>query len=53
MTSISQNRYIDKVDDIVNKYHNTYHNHSTIKMKSLDGRSSTYINFVKKYQRRS
>ena len=26
--------YIDKVDDIVNKYNNTYH--STIKMKPLD-----------------
>ena len=31
MTSISQNVYIDKLDDIVNKYNNTYH--STIKMK--------------------
>ena len=31
MTSISQNVYIDKLDDIVNKYNNTYHN--TIKMK--------------------
>ena len=25
MTSISQNVYIDKLDDIVNKYNNTYH----------------------------
>ena len=31
MTSISQNVYIDKLDDIVNKYNNTYH--GTIKMK--------------------
>ena len=33
--------YIDKLDDIVNKYNNTYHN--TIKMKPADVRSSTYI----------
>ena len=34
MTSISKNVYIDKLDDIVNKYNNTYH--STIKMKPVD-----------------
>ena len=31
MTSVSKNVYIDKLDDIVNKYNNTYH--STIKIK--------------------
>ena len=36
-----KNVYICKLDDIVNKYNNTYH--STIKMKSVDVRSSTYI----------
>ena len=41
MTSISQNVYIDKLDDIVHKYNNTYH--STIKMKPADVKSSTYI----------
>ena len=30
MTSISKNVYIDKLDNIVNKYNNTYH--STIKI---------------------
>ena len=30
MTSISKNVYIGKLDDIVNRYNNTYHN--TIKM---------------------
>ena len=34
MTSISKNVNIDKLDDIVNKYNNTYH--STIRMKSID-----------------
>ena len=29
ITSVSKNVYIDKLDDIVNKYNNTYH--STIK----------------------
>ena len=33
--------YIDKLDDIVNKYDNTYH--STNKMKPFDVKSSTYI----------
>ena len=31
MISVSKNVYIDKLDDIVNKYNNTYH--STIKIK--------------------
>ena len=34
MTSISKNVYIDKLDDIVNEYNNTYHR--TIKMKPVD-----------------
>ena len=34
MTSVPKNMYIDKLDDIVNKYNNTYHR--TIKMKSVD-----------------
>ena len=34
MTSVSKNVCIDKVDGIVNKYHNRYH--STIKMKPVD-----------------
>ena len=33
MTSISKNVYIDKLDDIANKYNNTYHR--IIKMKPL------------------
>ena len=32
--SMSKNIYIDQLDDIVNKYNNTYH--STIKMKPID-----------------
>ena len=45
MTSISKNVYIDKLDDIVNKYNNTYH--STIKMKPVNVKSSTNINSSK------
>ena len=45
MTSISKIVYIDKLDDIVNKYKNTYH--STIKMKPVDVKSSTYIDSSK------
>ena len=39
MTSISKNVYIDKLDDRVNIYNNTYH--STIKMKLVDVKSNT------------
>ena len=46
MTSVSKNVYIDKLDDIVNKYNNTYHN--TIIMKSADVKSDIYINSSKK-----
>ena len=42
MTSISKNAYIDKLDDIVDKYNNTYH--TTIKMKPADVKHNTYIN---------
>ena len=41
MTSLSKNVYIHKLDDIVDKYNNTYH--STIKMKPVDVNSSTHI----------
>ena len=43
MTSISKNVYIDKLTDIVNKYNNIYH--STIKMKPVNVKSSTYLHF--------
>ena len=41
MTSISKNVYINKLDDVVSKYNNTYH--STIKIKPIDVKPSTYI----------
>ena len=37
--------YIDKLDDIVNKYNNKYH--STIKKKPVDVKSNIYIDFNK------
>ena len=46
MISVSTNVYIDKLDNIVSKCNNTYH--KTIKMKPLDVRSSTYIDFDKR-----
>ena len=45
MTSISKNVYIDKLNDIVNKYNNTYH--TTIKMKPVDVNDNTCIGFRK------
>ena len=43
MTSISKNVYIEKLYDIIDKFNNTYH--TTMKMKSADTKSSTYIDF--------
>ena len=41
--------YIDKLDDIVNKCDNAYH--TTIKMKPVDVKSSTYIDFNKEHNK--
>ena len=45
MTSISKNVYIDKLDNIINECNNTYHR--TIKMKPVDVKDNTYIDFKK------
>ena len=37
--------YIDKLDDVVNEYNNTYH--KTIMMKPIDVKDNTYIDSVK------
>ena len=39
MTSISRNVYIDKLDDIVDEYNNTYH--AAIKIKPIDVKDNT------------
>ena len=46
MTSISKNVYIDKLDDIVKDYNKTYH--TSIKMKPVDVKDNTYIDFKKR-----
>ena len=46
MTSVSKNKYTNKLDIVVNKYNHTYH--STIKMEPVNVKSSTYIDFNKK-----
>ena len=46
MTSVSKNVYIDKLDDILGEYNNTCHR--TIKMKPVDVRDNTCIDFFKK-----
>ena len=45
MTSVSKNVYIDKLDDIVGEYNNTYHR--TIKTKPVDVKDNAYIDFKK------
>ena len=42
----SKNVHIDKLDDIVNEYNNTYHR--TIKMNPIGVKNNTYINIDKK-----
>ena len=43
MTSLSKNMYIDKLDDTVNEYNNTYHT----AIKPIDVKDNTYINTFK------
>ena len=45
MSSVSKDVFIDKLDDIVNKYNNTYP--STITMKPNDLKSNKYIDSIK------
>ena len=51
MTSISKSMYIDKLDDIVNKYNIKYQR--TIKMKPVDVNPSIYIDFLKENKQES
>ena len=44
MPSVLKNVYIDELDDVVNKYNNTY---ITIKIKPFDVKSNTYIDSSK------
>ena len=50
MTSVPKNAYIDELNDIVNKYNNTYH--STKEMKPVHVKSSTHINSSKEVNNR-
>ena len=45
MTSVSKNVYINKLDDMVGEYNNKYHR--TLKMKPVDAKDNTYIDFRK------
>ena len=46
MTSVSKIVYIDKLDDIVHEYNNTYHR--KIKIKLVDVKDNTYVDSRKK-----
>ena len=45
MTLVSKNVYFDKLDDMVGGYNHTYHR--TIKMKPVDVKDDTYVDFKK------
>ena len=47
MTSVSKNVYINKLDDTVGEYNNTYHR--TIRMKPVDVKDNSYIDFKKEF----
>ena len=49
MTSISKIEYMYKLDDIVYVYNNAYQR--TIKMKHINVKSRTYIDFNKEYNK--
>ena len=51
MTATSKNVYIDKLDNIVNKYNNM--SHRIIKMKPVDVKPSIYIDFNKENNKES
>ena len=42
-----KNVYIDKLDDIINEYNNTYHR--ATKMKPIGVKDNTYINIGKEF----
>ena len=43
MTTVSKNVHFDVLDDIADKYNNTYHN--TIKLKPIDVKSNSYAEY--------
>ena len=48
---MSKNVYIDKLDDIVGEYNNTYHR--TIKMKPVDVKDHSYVDFKKEVKEKN
>ena len=51
MTSLSKNVCVDELDDIVNKYNNTYHR--TIKMKPVDVSPGMHFGFNEENNKKS
>ena len=51
MTAISKNVYINELDDVINKYNNTFH--STIKIKPADVKSKTFIDSSKEIDKKN
>ena len=43
MTTVSKNVYFDILNDLVEKYNNTYHR--TIKIKPIDVKSDSYVEY--------
>ena len=43
MTTVSKNVYFDILNDLVDKYNNTYH--KTIKIKPIDVKSDSYVEY--------
>ena len=49
MRAVSKNVYIDKLNDIVTRYNDTYHR--TIKMKHVDVKNDKYVDFPKEFHK--
>ena len=46
LAAVTENVYIDKLDDIMGEYNNTYHR--TIEMKPIEVKDNTYIDSINK-----
>ena len=45
MTAVSKNIYFDELNNIFDKYNNTYHFNTTIKMKPVDVKFDSYVEY--------
>ena len=50
MTTVGKNVYLNVLDDIVDKYNNTYHN--SIRMKPADATNVSFVEYSEKFNKK-